>query len=122
MVNDIKQAMSLIAMEFYDHPEQKLKLLAFTGTKGKTTAAYFAYQILSQSHSPALLSTMNTTLDGETFFKSALKSNIGIARGTTQPHTISYAVVSSAGIILRFDKTIVKANAKIQPVTFPAQL
>ncbi len=72
MVNDIKQAMSLIAMEFYDHPEQKLKLLAFTGTKGKTTAAYFAYQILSQSHSPALLSTMNTTLDGKTFFKSAL--------------------------------------------------
>ncbi len=32
----------------------------------------FAYQILSQSHRPALLSTMNTTLDGETFFKSTL--------------------------------------------------
>lgn len=59
-------------MEFYDHPEKKLKLLAFTGTKGKTTTAYFAYQILSQSHRPALLSTMNTTLDGETFFKSTL--------------------------------------------------
>lgn len=72
IVNDIKQAMSLIAMEFYGHPEQKLKLLAFTGTKGKTTAAYFAYQILSQSYRPAMLSTMNTTLDGKTFFKSAL--------------------------------------------------
>lgn len=72
LVNDVKQAMSLIAMEFYDHPEQKLKLLAFTGTKGKTTAAYFAYSILSQSHRPAMLSTMNTTLDGVHFFKSAL--------------------------------------------------
>ena len=72
LVNDVKQAMSLLAMEFYDHPEKKLKLLAFTGTKGKTTTAYFAYQILSQSHRPALLSTMNTTLDGETFFKSTL--------------------------------------------------
>ena len=72
LVNDIKQAMSLIAMEFYGHPEQKLKLLAFTGTKGKTTSAYFAYNILKQSHKPALLSTMNTTLDGETFFKSTL--------------------------------------------------
>lgn len=72
IVNDIKQAMSLIAMEFYGHPEQKLQLLAFTGTKGKTTAAYFAYQILSQNHRPAMLSTMNTTLDGKTFFKSAL--------------------------------------------------
>ena len=72
LVNDIKQAMSLIAMEFYDHPQDKLKILAFTGTKGKTTAAYFAYQILSQSYRPALLSTMNTTLDGKNFFKSSL--------------------------------------------------
>ncbi|MGT2666308.1 UDP-N-acetylmuramoyl-L-alanyl-D-glutamate--L-lysine ligase [Streptococcus rifensis] len=74
LVNDIKQAMSLLAMTFYDYPQDKLKLLAFTGTKGKTTAAYFAYHILKQSHKPALLSTMNTTLDGETFFKSQLST------------------------------------------------
>lgn len=72
IVNDIKKAMSLIAMEFYGNPQEKLKLLAFTGTKGKTTAAYFAYNILAQHHRPAMLSTMNTTLDGKTFFKSAL--------------------------------------------------
>ena len=72
IVTDIKKAMSLIAMEFYDHPENKLKILAFTGTKGKTTAAYFAYNILKQNHKPAMFSTMNTTLDGKTFFKSQL--------------------------------------------------
>lgn len=72
IVTDVKQAMSLIAMEFYGHPQDQLKLLAFTGTKGKTTAAYFAYSILQQSHQPAMLSTMHTTLDGQTFFKSAL--------------------------------------------------
>ena len=72
IVSDIKKAMSLVAMEFYGNPQKKLKLLAFTGTKGKTTAAYFAYNILSQGHRPAMLSTMNTTLDGKTFFKSAL--------------------------------------------------
>ena len=72
LVNDIKQAMSLLAMEFYGNPQEKLKLLAFTGTKGKTTTAYFAYHILKESHKPALLSTMNTTLDGENFFKSSL--------------------------------------------------
>ena len=72
IVSDIKKAMSLVAMEFYGNPQKKLKLLAFTGTKGKTTAAYFAYNILSQGHRPAMLSTMNTTLDGKSFFKSAL--------------------------------------------------
>lgn len=72
IVNDIKHAMSIIAMAFYDNPQDKLKLLAFTGTKGKTTSAYFAYHILKQSHKTAMLSTMNTTLDGQTFFKSQL--------------------------------------------------
>ncbi|WP_019777438.1 UDP-N-acetylmuramoyl-L-alanyl-D-glutamate--L-lysine ligase [Streptococcus sobrinus] len=72
LVNDIKQAMSLIAMAFYGNPQDQLKILAFTGTKGKTTAAYFAYNILKLSHKPAMLSTMNTTLDGVNFFKSQL--------------------------------------------------
>ena len=35
IVSDIKKAMSLVAMEFYGNPQEKLKLLAFTGTKGK---------------------------------------------------------------------------------------
>lgn len=71
LVTDVKKAMCLVGMEFYGNPQDKLKLLAFTGTKGKTTAAYFAYHILKQSHPTALLSTMNTTLDGgKTHFKS----------------------------------------------------
>ncbi|TWS94671.1 UDP-N-acetylmuramoyl-L-alanyl-D-glutamate--L-lysine ligase [Streptococcus sp. sy018] len=74
LVNCVKQAMSLVAMAFYDNPQEKLKLLAFTGTKGKTTAAYFAYSILSQEFPTAMLSTMNTTLDGKTFFKSTLST------------------------------------------------
>ena len=74
VVNNIKKAMSLIAMEFYGNPQEKLKILAFTGTKGKTTAAYFAYHILSQRYPTALLSTMNTTLDGKTFFKSSFST------------------------------------------------
>ncbi|WNZ95274.1 UDP-N-acetylmuramoyl-L-alanyl-D-glutamate--L-lysine ligase [Streptococcus iniae] len=72
IVTDIKKAMSLIAMQFYGNPQEHLKSLAFTGTKGKTTATYFAYHILKQSHKPAMLSTMNTTLDGIHFFKSQL--------------------------------------------------
>ena len=35
IVSDIKKAMSLVAMEFYGNPQEKLKLLAFTGTRVK---------------------------------------------------------------------------------------
>ncbi|GFH41925.1 UDP-N-acetylmuramoyl-L-alanyl-D-glutamate--L-lysine ligase [Lactococcus hodotermopsidis] len=74
IVNNIKHAMSLIAMHFYNQPQNELKTLAFTGTKGKTTAAYFAKNILDTHNGgkTALFSTMDTTLDGKTFFKSAL--------------------------------------------------
>ncbi|MFS1663081.1 UDP-N-acetylmuramoyl-L-alanyl-D-glutamate--L-lysine ligase [Streptococcus sp. zg-JUN1979] len=72
IVNDVRRAMSLIAQHFYGNPQERLKIIAFTGTKGKTTAAYFAYNILKENHKPAMLSTMSTTLDGKTFFKSQL--------------------------------------------------
>ena len=74
IVTDIKKAMAIISMTFYDFPQNKLKLIGFTGTKGKTTAAYFTKFILDHTtnHKTAMLSTMNSTLDGKTFFKSQL--------------------------------------------------
>lgn len=74
IVTDIKKAMAVLSMAFYDYPQNKLKLIAFTGTKGKTTAAYFTKYILAQTTNKktAMLSTMNSTLDGQTYFKSHL--------------------------------------------------
>lgn len=74
IVTDIKKAMAILSMAFYDYPQNKLNLIGFTGTKGKTTAAYFTKFILDQSTNKktAMLSTMNSTLDGQTFFKSHL--------------------------------------------------
>ena len=74
IVTDIRKAMAIISMHFYDLPQEKLTLIGFTGTKGKTTTAYFTKYILdvTTSHKTAMFSTMNTTLDGKTYFKSAL--------------------------------------------------
>lgn len=74
IVTDVKRAMALIAAAFYDFPQDKLKLLALTGTKGKTTSAYFAKAILDEMNGgkTALLSTAQTTLDGKNYFKSEL--------------------------------------------------
>lgn len=56
-------------MAFYNHPEKKLKILAFTGTKGKTTAAYFAYNILKQNHKPAMFFYHEYHIRWEKFFQ-----------------------------------------------------
>lgn len=74
IVTNIKKAMAVISMVFYNYPQRKLKVIGFTGTKGKTTSAYFTKAILDHTTNcrTALLSTINTTLDGKTFFKSHL--------------------------------------------------
>lgn len=74
IVTDIRKALAVLSMAFYDYPQENLTLIGITGTKGKTTVAYFTKEILAEStgQKTALLSTMNTTLDGETYFKSAL--------------------------------------------------
>ncbi|MGY3765072.1 UDP-N-acetylmuramoyl-L-alanyl-D-glutamate--L-lysine ligase [Vagococcus vulneris] len=74
IVTDIREALALLSMAFYDYPQNKLTLIGYTGTKGKTTASYFTKAILDQTTNQrvAMLSTMNTTLDGKTFFKSEL--------------------------------------------------
>lgn len=74
IVTDIRKAMAILSMAFYQYPQNQLQVIGYTGTKGKTTAAYFTKAILDHAtnNKTALLSTMNTTLDGQTFFKSHL--------------------------------------------------
>jgi UDP-N-acetylmuramoyl-L-alanyl-D-glutamate-L-lysine ligase len=74
IVTDIRKAMAVLSRAFYQFPNEKLKIIAFTGTKGKTTAAYFTKNILAEAtgQKTAMISTMNTTLDGLNYFKSAL--------------------------------------------------
>ncbi|WEG74279.1 UDP-N-acetylmuramoyl-L-alanyl-D-glutamate--L-lysine ligase [Vagococcus intermedius] len=74
IVTDVKRAMAVVSMAFYGYPQHDLKIIAYTGTKGKTTAAYFCKYILDEAtdNKTALLSTMETVLDGKTPIKSLL--------------------------------------------------
>ena len=46
IVRNVTKAMAILAAAFYDYPQDDLNILAITGTKGKTTTAYFAQSIL----------------------------------------------------------------------------
>lgn len=74
IVTDVRCAMAVVAMEFYHYPQEELRIIAYTGTKGKTTSAYFCKSIMDEAthHHTALLSTMETILDGRHAQKSLL--------------------------------------------------
>lgn len=60
-VTDVQKALSILSMAFFGYPQHDLWIGAFTGTKGKTTAAYMAYNILKNTTNKhvALFSTVD---------------------------------------------------------------
>lgn len=60
-VTNVQKALSLLSMAFFDYPQKSLWIAAVTGTKGKTTAAYFAYTMLKDAtnNHTALFSTVD---------------------------------------------------------------
>ncbi|UQS86733.1 UDP-N-acetylmuramoyl-L-alanyl-D-glutamate--2,6-diaminopimelate ligase [Nicoliella spurrieriana] len=64
IVKDVQKAMALLGAAFYGYPQNELFIIAYTGTKGKTTSAYFTYQALMNqtNHRTALISTIDTVV------------------------------------------------------------
>ncbi len=50
IVKDASKALALLSSEFYGNPQKDLFIVAFTGTKGKTTTSYFTYDILNRAY------------------------------------------------------------------------
>ena len=48
LVSDMRQVMAPLADRFYDHPSGKLKVIGITGTKGKSSTAYYMKSILDR--------------------------------------------------------------------------
>lgn len=74
IVTDVRQALALLSTVFYGDPASQLKVVGITGTKGKTTTAYFTHAILSaySGGKAALLSSVDNCVDGITFVESNL--------------------------------------------------
>ena len=74
IVTDIRKAMSLLSAAFYGMPQRELTLVGITGTKGKTTTAYYLQAILNHlsGNACALFSSVDNCLDGTTYEESSL--------------------------------------------------
>lgn len=74
IVNDVRKAMSLLSAEFFDRPQEHLTVIGITGTKGKTTTAYFTQAVINawSGGECALFSSVDNCLDGRSYEESAL--------------------------------------------------
>ena len=62
-VEDSREALAIIASNFWRNPSSKLKVIGITGTNGKTTTSYLIRSILSRSGlRPALIGTIRYEL------------------------------------------------------------
>jgi UDP-N-acetylmuramoyl-L-alanyl-D-glutamate--2,6-diaminopimelate ligase len=65
-VEDSAQALGQLAANFYDRPSERLKLVAVTGTNGKTTTATLLYDLLEgMGYKAGLLSTIENRVAGK---------------------------------------------------------
>ena len=77
LLSDLRRAMALLADLCYDHPSGKLKVIGFTGTKGKSSAAYYLKSVLDVHRSrqgrgeTGVISSIDT-YDGVERFESHL--------------------------------------------------
>lgn len=61
------QALGHIAASFYDHPSRKMRVVAVTGTNGKTSTVYLLYSLFQQLGYPTgMLSTIHNKVGDET--------------------------------------------------------
>lgn len=76
IVSNVQKAMAILSAAFYGNPQDELFIIAFTGTKGKTTATYFTHEILKHStnNKTALFSTIDRILGKNEQFKSDLST------------------------------------------------
>lgn len=67
-VLDAREAMALLAANFYNHPSSRLKVVGITGTKGKTTITYILEEILnSAGFRPGVVGTVEYRWGGRQF-------------------------------------------------------
>jgi len=63
-INNTSEVMGLMACAFYNHPSEKIKLTAITGTNGKTTVATLLFKLFrSFGHHVGLLSTVQNQIN-----------------------------------------------------------
>ena len=113
LIKDLRKKLGVIASNFYDWPQNKLKIVGITGTNGKTTSTYLLESILGSKNTARIgtveykvgdeiIEAANTTpesLDIIKICKKAVEKNIPYLVMEVSSHALELGRVS----MLKFD-------------------
>lgn len=113
LVNDIRKSMALVGCFFYDDAWKAFKLIGITGTKGKSTTAYFIKSILdnyakSKNQKPAGILSSIENYDGKIFEESHLTTPEPLKLhwhfNNMKNNDIKYCVMEVSSQALKYDR------------------
>ncbi|MEJ5921767.1 UDP-N-acetylmuramoyl-L-alanyl-D-glutamate--2,6-diaminopimelate ligase [Bifidobacterium thermophilum] len=110
IVSDVRKAMSLLSAEFYGRPQEQLTVVGITGTKGKTTTAYFTQAVLNaiSGGKAALFSSVDNCVDGHTYVESDLTTPESLdafrMMGEAVGHGMRYLVMEVSSQAYKVDR------------------
>lgn len=73
-IKNIRKHLGIIASNFYDYPQNKVKIIGITGTNGKTTSSYILENILEKT--ARIGTTGNRILDEEFITKNTTPESL----------------------------------------------
>lgn len=114
-VNNMRLTIAPLADRFYNHPSGKIKVIALTGTKGKSTAAYYLKYILDEHQREqnrpecGILSTI-ITYDGSERFESHITTPEPLELQQHLAHAVAagldYMVMEASSQALKYHRTL----------------
>ena len=114
VVKNSRAAYSKICANLYSNPQNELKMIAITGTNGKTTTSYLLASIISKAGFKAGLIGTEGTYIGEQFLKTDLT--------TPDPETLFKVLREMANCGVKYVVMEASAHAlyldKLDPITF----
>jgi len=105
VVLDTAQALGMVASNFYGRPSSRLKLVAVTGTNGKTSTVYLLYGLFRQlGFRVGMLSTIHNKINTQTLPTTlttldAIQLNALLARMVAQDCPYCFMEASSHAIV-----------------------
>ena len=91
IVENARSALAIMHSNYYGNPAKDMRVIAVTGTNGKTSVSYFIYNILTTAGKRCgLISTVETLINGEKidFGGGGAVTDISSAMTTPDPETL----------------------------------